>query len=100
MQRKPAVEKRRAPGERAQAISYLEITLTEGLATLVREKVRSGRYADESDVMRDALRALEQRDEVEPPALEAALLEGVRSVHRPYGPSTLARIRRAARPAK
>jgi len=84
MQRKPAVEKRRAPGERAQAISYLvEITLTEGLATLVREKVRSGRYADESDVMRDALRALEQRDEVEPPALEAALLEGVRSVHPP-----------------
>ncbi len=39
--------------------------------------------------MRDALRALELRDDYESPALEAALLEGVRGPHRPYGKSTL-----------
>jgi putative addiction module CopG family antidote len=32
----------------------MKVTLTEELETLVKEKVRSGRYADESDVMRDA----------------------------------------------
>jgi len=38
--------------------------------------VRSGRYADASDVMRDALRMLEQRDEFESPALEAPCWKG------------------------
>jgi putative addiction module CopG family antidote len=78
----------------------MKITLTEALETLVKEKVRSGRYADESDVMRDALRALELRDDYESPALEAALLEGVRSPHRAYGKTTLNRIRNAARNGK
>ena len=78
----------------------MKVTLTEELKTLVKEKVRSGRYTDESDVMRDALRALELRDEFESPALEAALLEGVRSPHRSYGKATLTRIRKAARDAK
>jgi len=32
----------------------MKVTLTEELETLVKEKVRSGRDADESDVMRDA----------------------------------------------
>ena len=75
----------------------MKITLPEALETLVKEKVRSGRYADESDVMRDALRALESRDDYESPALEAALLEGVRSPHRPYGKATLDHVRKAAR---
>jgi len=75
----------------------MKVTLTEELKTFVREKVRSGRYADESDVMRDALRALELRDDFESPALETALLEGVRSPHLPYGKATLNRIRKAAR---
>ncbi|HXP62146.1 MAG TPA: type II toxin-antitoxin system ParD family antitoxin [Dongiaceae bacterium] len=35
----------------------MKITLPEALEALVKEKVRSGRYANESDVMRDALRA-------------------------------------------
>lgn len=67
---------------------------------LVREKVRSGRYADESDVVRDALRALELRDDYESPALEAALLEGVRGPHRPYSKATLNQIRKQARRSK
>ena len=50
--------------------------------------------------MRDALRALELRDDYESPALEAALLEGVRCPHRPYGKTTLHRIRQAARGGK
>jgi antitoxin ParD1/3/4 len=78
----------------------MKVTLTEELETLVKEKVRSGRYADESDVMRDALRALELRDDSESPALEAALIEGVRSPHRPYGNAALNRIRSAARNGK
>jgi putative addiction module CopG family antidote len=75
----------------------VKITLPEALEALVKEKVRSGRYADENDVMRDALRALEWRDDCDSPALEAALLEGVRSPHGPYGKPTLDHIRRAAR---
>jgi len=78
----------------------MHVTLTKELEKLVEAKVRSGRYADASDVMRDALRVLEQRDEFESPALEAAVLEGVRSPHRPYGKDTLERVRKTARPAK
>ena len=78
----------------------MKVTLTQELEILVKEKVRSGRYADESDVVRDALRALELRDDFESPALEAALLEGVRGSHRPYGKATLRRIQKAARRAK
>jgi putative addiction module CopG family antidote len=75
----------------------MKVTLTKELETFVKEKVKSGRYADESDVMRDALRALEQREAFESPELEAALLEGVRSSQHPYGGATLSRIRKAAR---
>ncbi len=78
----------------------MRITLTKQLEDLVHEKVRSGRYADASDVMRDALRALEQRDEFESPALEAAVLEGVRSPHCAYGKQTLERVRETARAVK
>jgi len=74
----------------------MRVTLTRELELLIREKVRSGRYADESDVVRDALRALEQRDDFESPALEAALLEGVRSSRRQYNKRTLDRIRKGA----
>ena len=50
--------------------------------------------------MRDALRVLEHRDDYESPALEAAVLEGVRSPHRPYGKDTMDRVRKAARASK
>ncbi len=73
----------------------MKVTLTKELQTLVKENVRSGRYLGESDVVRDALRALEERAEYESPALEAALLEGVRSPHRVYSSATLVRVRKA-----
>jgi len=75
----------------------MKVTLTKELEQYVHNKVQSGRYADTSEVVREALRALEQRETVESPALEAALLEGISSPHRPYSRSTLARIRKNAR---
>jgi putative addiction module CopG family antidote len=78
----------------------MKVTLTAEWKTLVKEKIRSGHYMDESDVLRDALRALELRDDHESPAFEAVVREGVRSPHRPYGKATLNRVRRAARDGK
>ena len=40
------------------------ITLPVEMAEAVRERVRSGEYASESDVIRDGLRALFTRDQV------------------------------------
>jgi putative addiction module CopG family antidote len=75
----------------------MQIVLTKELESFIAEKVRSGRYADASDVVRDALRALEERGDFDSPALEAALLEGVRSSHQPYTPDTLTRVRETAK---
>jgi antitoxin ParD1/3/4 len=73
----------------------MEVTLTSDLEAFIQDKVRSGRYIDASDVVRDALRALEQKQEFESPELEAALLEGLTGTPRLYGPETLERIRKA-----
>jgi antitoxin ParD1/3/4 len=60
--------------------SKLNITLTPALRQLVEAKVRSGRYQNSSEVVRDALRVLEQgEDRVEDPALEALIQEGLDS---------------------
>lgn len=42
----------------------MNVTLTPELEKLVRDKVKSGRYESAGDVVRDALRFLEKRDEV------------------------------------
>jgi antitoxin ParD1/3/4 len=42
----------------------LSVTLPNEMADLVREKVASGEYASESEVIRDGLRALQVRDRV------------------------------------
>ena len=42
----------------------MKIDLTPELEQLVRSKVESGRYGSASEVVRDALHLLEQRDEV------------------------------------
>ena len=78
----------------------MEIVLTQELEQFVKAKVRSGRYADASEVVREALRDLERRQEWEWGGVEAALLGGVRSPHRPYSKATLDRIRRNACTAK
>jgi antitoxin ParD1/3/4 len=78
----------------------MEVKLTGDLEAFIHEKVRSGRYTDASDVVRDALRALEQREEFESPELEAALLEGVRSPHHALGMETLEKIRQGIHQAQ
>jgi len=78
----------------------MQVTLTKELEYYVKSKVQSGRYADESEVVREALRTLEQREDCESPALEAALLEGVRSPRRPLTRASLDRIRKRSRAAR
>lgn len=73
------------------------ITLPPALNQLVDRLVHSGRYADEGDVVREALRVLERQEFDESPALEAAILEGVTSPHQPYDSSVMDRVRHNAR---
>jgi antitoxin ParD1/3/4 len=75
----------------------MEVTLTSELEAFIQEKVRSGRYLDASEVVRDALRALEERGDYVSAELETWLLEGVRGPHTPYTPETLEEIRGLAR---
>lgn len=61
-------------------------TLGSHYEALVRELVQSGRYASASEVLRDGLRLIEEREQERQAKLEAlrgALLEGMRS-----GPAT------------
>jgi antitoxin ParD1/3/4 len=74
----------------------MEVKLTSELEAFIAENVRSGRYLDASDVMRDALRALKLREGFESAELEAELLKGVEGPHRPYGPEIWEQIRRSA----
>jgi putative addiction module CopG family antidote len=74
----------------------MTIALPPALGHLVQRLLSTGRYADEGDVLREALRVLEHQEFDESPALEAALLEGVRSPHVPYDASVLDRIRQNA----
>jgi antitoxin ParD1/3/4 len=45
-------------------ITLMNVNLTPELEQLVQSKVKSGRYNSASEVVREALRLLEQRDEV------------------------------------
>jgi putative addiction module CopG family antidote len=75
----------------------MTITLPPALNQLVDRLVHTGRYADEADALREALRVLERQEFDECPALVAAILEGVSSPHHPYDASLMDRIRRNAR---
>jgi putative addiction module CopG family antidote len=75
----------------------MTIALPPALDQMVQRLVSTGRYADEGEVVREALRILEHQVFDESPALEAAILEGVRSPHVPYDVSVLDRIRQTAR---
>ena len=75
----------------------MTVDLPPALSQLVDRLIDTDRYADESDVMREALRVLDHQEFDESPAPEAALLEGVRSPHHPYDASVLERIRQTTR---
>ena len=46
----------------ARTTQQMSVTLPTEMAQAVKEKVRSGEYASESEVIRDGLRALQARD--------------------------------------
>ena len=75
----------------------MNVSLPPALNQLVDRLVLTGRYADEGDVVREALRVLERQEFDESPALEAAILEGVDSPHQAYNASVMDRIRKNAR---
>ena len=75
----------------------MTIALPPALGNLVERLLSTGRYADEGEVVREALRVLEHQEFDESPALEAALLEGIRSPHALYDATVLERIRQNAR---
>ena len=64
----------------------MNVSLTPQLEELVKSKVESGRYGSASEVMREALRLLEERDRVQSlrhEALKAEIQKGLAS-----GPAT------------
>ncbi len=75
----------------------MTIAIPPALGQMVERLISTGRYVDEGDVVREALRVLEQQEFDESPALEAALLEGVRAPHVPYDETLLERVRLGAR---
>ena len=54
----------------AKGISTMNVSLTPELEDLVAEKVRSGRYNSASEVVREALRLLEEQDQLRAIRLE------------------------------
>ena len=61
------VEAAEIPGEEGRPMN---VSLTPELEQLVQEKVRSGRYLSASEVVREALRLLEERDQIRTLKLE------------------------------
>ena len=94
--RKPA-QSRSGQNPAADYDAPMTVTLPPALNQLVDRLVHTGRYADEGDVVREALRVLERQEFDESPALEAAILEGVHSPHQRYDASVMDRIRQNAR---
>jgi putative addiction module CopG family antidote len=74
----------------------MEVVLTKELEDFVKAKVAEGRYLDESEVVREAIRHLEDRERYESPELEALLLEGLDSGSRPWTQEVMAEIRQLA----
>lgn len=58
----------------------MNISLTPMLERFIQEKVASGRYASASEVVREALRVLEERDRIEDARLKALRDEASRSL--------------------
>jgi antitoxin ParD1/3/4 len=50
-------------GQRGHAMDQMNVSITDQLAGYVRKKVKSGRYNNASEVVRDALRRMAEEDE-------------------------------------
>lgn len=82
----------------------MNVSLTPELEKLVSKKVASGRYGSASEVVREALRLLEDRDheqQVRLGELRAAVAEGARQLdagrRAPFDQDAVARVRSAGR---
>jgi antitoxin ParD1/3/4 len=77
----------------------MNVNLTPELEDLIRKKVESGLYNNQSEVVREALRLLSQQDklrEAHVSALQQALVEGLAQADRGElrdGPSVIAELR-------
>ena len=67
----------------------LNVSITPHFSKFVRDKVKSGRYSNASEVVREALRRLEQEELVaqqstivDPDNVQEAVLQGLRSIER------------------
>ena len=67
----------------------LNVSITQHFSKFIRDKVKSGRYANASEVVREALRRLEQEEMVaeqsvivDPDNVKEAVLQGFLSVER------------------
>jgi len=77
----------------------MNVSLTPELEKIVAERVSSGRYASASEVIREALRLLEERDQLNQLRKEVRLgLEQLdQGRHRPFDEQALKRIKRQGR---
>jgi antitoxin ParD1/3/4 len=77
----------------------MNVSLTPELEKIVAERVTSGRYASASEVIREALRLLEQRDQLNQLREEVRLgLEQLdHGRHRPFDDQAVNRIKRQGR---
>ena len=81
----------------------MNVNLTPELEALVQRKVASGLYNNQSEVVREALRLLEQQDrlrEAHADKLRAALAEGLAQANRGEfvdGPKAVADVHKALR---
>jgi antitoxin ParD1/3/4 len=72
------------------------VSLPEALDAYVEESVQSGRYANASDVVREALPSSELEDEARLRALRAAIADGLKGPFRD-GPTVMAEMRERVR---
>ena len=77
----------------------MNVSLTPELEKLVAERVASGRYASASEVIREALRLLEERDRLNRlrDDVQLGLEQLDQGRHRPFNNQALNRIKRQGR---
>lgn len=76
----------------------MNVSLTPYLEAMIQQKVQSGRYNNASEVVREALRLMEERDASQ--RLAAAIDVGVKEIERgegiPWTPDLMATLRKEA----
>lgn len=78
----------------------MNVSLTPRLEAMIREKVESGLYNNSSEVVREALRLLDQQEQLKRERLRAAIAVGMDEITRgegvEYTPELRDKIRREA----